>query len=635
MPEFENSRIEKLKRALYSRDQSLVPKENRGDIKREDLEVPSDWGTPPVFNTPPDIMVKKNNSFFNKFLTFSIIFFLLAVGVASFIFFGGFNMISSNNVDIKVAGSNIVASGEELDLNISILNQNRTNLENAVLYIEYPDGVSQVGEAKNLRTKFSVGVLNKGESRDYPLKVLVFGEKDSVKTIKLKMEYTVSGSNATFSKEKDYDISINSSPIIMEVSYPREVNSGQEVSISIDLTSNSNVPMLGTLVKIEYPYGFSYTDSSIKPSRDNSVWNIGDLKNGDKKTLVVKGVLVGQNMEDRSFRISAGVKSDDPSKDFETDLAVSQITLGIRKSFFDLTLKNISDSENNGMLISQSPQLSLSWKNTLPDKVINSNILVKISGNVFDKSRVSVNDGGLYKSIDNTIYWDKNSTDSLRDISPGENGSISFSLGTLSGQNIIRSVKNPHIDINVEMKGERTGLDSATISSSAQTTIKFNSTLGLISKSYRNTGLFSNTGPIPPRVDKETTYTINWAVTNTTNDLKDVYVRAILPVGVSWKSESSPSSEKITYDPDSNSVVWSLGNVSSGLGLSYAPREVSFKVSVVPNASQVGESMILVGSVNATGVDTYTESILRASAQYVSTVVSDPGFSSENGSVAK
>jgi hypothetical protein len=61
---------------------------------------------------------------------------------------------------------------------------------------------------------------------------------------------------------------------------------------------------------------FTYKDSNIKPLRDNSVWNVGDLKDGDKKTLSVTGVLVGQNLEDRTFNISAGTPK--PGETFQT-----------------------------------------------------------------------------------------------------------------------------------------------------------------------------------------------------------------------------------------------------------------------------------------------------------------------------
>src|SRR4029077_18207755 len=102
------------------------------------------------------------------------------------------------------------------------------------------------------------------------------------------------------------------------------------------VTSNSSVVIKNSLIKIDYPYGFTYQSSNIGPLRDNSVWNLGDLKDGDKKKLIVTGVMLGQDLEDRSFRFSAGTQSSSNPPDFDTALVESTITIGIRKSFFNL-----------------------------------------------------------------------------------------------------------------------------------------------------------------------------------------------------------------------------------------------------------------------------------------------------------
>lgn len=634
--EFEKSRLERLKRSLYSRDSSTVPKEKRTPVSGREYTVPNDWGTKPSFELSPEMTQKKNNSFFNKFLLIAVIFFVGALGVASFIFFGGLNMISSNNVDIKITGPSSISSGEELNFNLSVVNQNRTNLENVVLFIDYPGGtqsVEKAGEALS-RDKVDLGTLENGVNKDHAVRALLFGEKGAVKSIKLRIEYKVSGSNAVFSKEKSYDVSIGSSPLLLNVSYPKEVNSGQEVTFTLDVTSNSSVVIQNTLVKIEYPYGFTYKDSSIKPLRDNMLWNIGDLKNGDKKTLTVTGVLVGQNMEDRSFRISLGTPTNPSAKDFETDLALEQATIGIRKSFFDLSV-TASNGQNNIAEIGQNVPINISWKNTLPDNIINTTIVAKLSGNVFDRSKVTTSDGGFYRSSDNTITWDKNSSNNLGDISPGESGRASFSVISLSNPAQVRGIKNPFINIRLDMSGSRIGSDASSVSSSQDVTIKFNSILGLTSKSYRSIGPFTNTGPVPPRADQESTYTVTWTLTNSFNDLKETTVVATLPVNIVWKGEVSPSGERVVYNPDSRTVTWSVGNISAGAGFAYSPRTVSFKVGVTPSINQVGSIIDILSGVSARASDTFTEQNLNASAGITNTHFSDPSFKTGDDIVVK
>jgi hypothetical protein len=621
----EESSIERLKKRLYSRDERLVPKDHRTPVQGVESNVPTNWGAPKTFDLSPEAMTKKNNAFFNKFLLWSFVFFLLALGAAMFIFFGGINMISSNNVDIEITAGSSVSSGEELDMGLSIINTNRTDLEDVVLYVDYPEGSDTVGDNSQpiAHDKIDLDTIGKGQKKDYTLRTLLFGEKDTIKTFDFRLEYKVQGSNATFSKEKTFDVIIGSSPVLLNVNYPKEVNSGQEVTLSVDVTSNSSVPLKGTLVKIEYPYGFTYESSNIKPLRDNSVWNIGDLKNGDKKTLSVTGVIVGQNMEDRSFRISAGNQSSGASPDLDTVLAASTVTVGIRKAFFDLEVLTPGGAVGTAGV---SVPVILKWQNTLPDKVVNNKVDVVISGNAFDRDHVTVGNNGFYQSVSNEVYWDKNTTSVLASLLPGDSGQVALNVASLPDSPQLHALRNPHIDLHVVMTGDRTGSDATQISSTQDFTIKIASQLGLTAKSFRSSGGFANTGPIPPKADTESTYTVTWTLANTTNDLSNGIVTATLPTGVVWKGQTSPGSEKVAYDPDTRTVTWSVGGISAGVGYGYAPRTVSFQVGITPSISQIGSSPNLVSVSRASAMDTYTAQTIISTADPVTTKYSDSNF---------
>ncbi len=634
--ESEESSIERLKRTLYSRNENIVPKEKRTPVSGGEVDAPKDWGAPPSFGLSPDnlnnLTVTKNNSFFNKFLLWSFVFFVVALGIATFIFFGGLNMISSNNLDIKITAPSSVSSGEELLIDLSVVNSNRTELEGATLYIDYPQGSQSVGSGSKpiSHDTVNLGTIASGGTFDYALRTLLSGQKEAIKTFNFRIEYKVKGSDAVFSKEKTYDVSISSSPVLLNVAYPKEINSGQSVTLSIDITSNSSVVMKNSLVKVDYPYGFTYKDSNMKPLRSNSVWNIGDLKNGDKKTITVTGTLVGQDQEDRTFNISLGQQGVG-NTDFDTALAAIQATIGIRKSFFNLSV----EADKSDISIGRPIPVSIKWQNTLPDKIVNAHIEATLSGNVFDRSSVSVSGAGFYRSSDETVLWDKNNLSSLASILPGDSEQVFFSASSLTNPAQTRSIKNPYIDIHVVITGTRSGLDTSEISSNQDLTIKIPTTLGFTSKVFRNIGPFSNSGPIPPRPDRESTYTITWTLTNTASDLKDTIVSAKLPLGVAWKNEVSPSGEKISFDPNTRVVSWNVGSVSAGVGFGYSPREISFKVGLTPSTSQIGQGPNLLLEVRGVSTDTYAESSLSFSMDSVTTQYSDPAYRSGNNVVVK
>jgi hypothetical protein len=631
----EESSIERLKKRLYSRNEALVPKDKRTQVGGFEANVPQNWGDPnKKFEFSPEAMVQKNNSFFNKFLIYSTIFFLLALGIAMFIFFGGINMISSNNLNVEITAPSSISSGEELDLGLSIINGNRTALEDVSLIVDYPIGAETVGSDQKPVTheKIDLGTIEKGGTKNYTLRALLFGEKDVIKTFIFKIEYKVKGSNAVFSKEKNYDVIIGSSPVLLNVSYPKEVNSGQDVTLSIDITSNSSVPLKSSLIKIEYPYGFTYKTSNIKPLSDNSVWNIGDLKNGDKKTLTVTGTIVGQNMEDRSFVISAGNQTSPNSPDFDTTLAASTITLGIRKSFFDLEIAPLGGTTSS---LGQVIPVVLKWQNTLPDKIVNNRIEVTLSGTALDRTNITTANGGFYQSVDNKIVWDKNTTNTLANFFPGDTGQVSFNIASLQDNVSTRSLRNPHIDLHVVVTGDRSGTDGGSVSSTEDMTIKISSTIGLLAQSFRDVGPFSNTGPIPPKADNESTYTITWTMTNTTNDLKDGKVSTTLPAGVTWKAQTSPGNERITYDTDTRMVTWSVGAVSAGVGFSSSPRTASFQIGIIPSINQIGSPALLTSNINVAATDTYTGKTTGITIPIITTKYSDPNFVSGKEVVVK
>jgi hypothetical protein len=219
--------------------------------------------------------------------------------------------------------------------------------------------------------------------------------------------------------------------------------------------------------------------------------------------------------------------------------------------------------------------------------------------------------------------------------SPGDSGEVSFSFYSLANSIQTRTIKNPHIDVLVKIVGDRSGSDTSTISSEGKIMIKFPSVLTFTAKSFRGVGPFSNTGPIPPKADKESTYTINWTITNANNDLKDAVVTAVLPAGVEWKNEISPINERISYNPETRIVTWNIGNISLGTGFTYSPKEVSFKVGIVPSVIQINNIPDLVTRLKISAMDTYTETQIVSEVQPVTTQYSDPTYKNSDAMVVE
>ena len=122
----------------------------------------------------------------------------------------------------------------------------------------------------------------------------------------------------------------------MNVDLPQEVNSGQEITITIDVASNANTIIRGLAIQAEYPFGFSFMSSTPNSSSER-IWNIGDLDSNENEPLKSRGRMDGQNEEERTFRFIAGTTDSIDPKDCNW-LHHKSKTLAIKKPFIGLSL---------------------------------------------------------------------------------------------------------------------------------------------------------------------------------------------------------------------------------------------------------------------------------------------------------
>jgi hypothetical protein len=106
---------------------------------------------------------------------------------------------------------------------------------------------------------------------------VIFGEENLQKQIVVTLTYNVKGSTSVFTKTKSYDVIINSSPIGVSVSTLKEVTSGQEFDIRVELSSNSKEVLKDIIFEAKYPFGYNYISSTFPPLSNKNTWNIGDI----------------------------------------------------------------------------------------------------------------------------------------------------------------------------------------------------------------------------------------------------------------------------------------------------------------------------------------------------------------------
>ena len=557
-------------------------------------------------------------SVFKKFFLASVTFFVLALAYAAFVFFIGGNTVSNSNIDVAVSGNNFAAGGEELPLVIGITNRNSSALEFVDLVIEYPKGTADDLSSDAEHFRRSLGTIAAGESRNENVKLVLFGEQGSVRPIKISLEYRLEGSNAIFVKEKDYEVTISSTPINLSVDGPLSVSPEQDISLSIKETLNATKPASSILLKIDYPTGFTFTKAIPAPSFGNNVWNLGDLAPGAEKNILLFGKMTGVfDGEEKTFNISSGSQSAASKSVIGVVFNSTRHTLAVKKPFIEASLVVNGAQQKEYAVDWKTPlNVEIRFANNLETKVDNMQIEAKISGNAFNRKTI-IAQQGFYDSAKDTIVWDASSQNQLKEVNPGNSGSVFFSMSPLSPFSSSGSIlPDPSINIEINLSGQQSTEDAnntSVLENYASATVKITADISFSSKALYYSGPITNRGPIPPKVEQATTYTIVWSIANTTNDISGAQVNATLPAWVSFTNVVWPVGENISYNPSTRAVIWDIGKIPKGAGLSGAKKEAAFQISLSPSLSQVKTQPILLNGAVLTGHDDFANVDLRSS----------------------
>jgi hypothetical protein len=280
----------------------------------------------------------------------------------------------------------------------------------------------------------------------------------------------------------------------------------------------------------------------------------------------------------------------------------------------------------------------IEWKNNLDTKVNDLEIRAKISGNVIDRKTINVQQG-FYDSATDTITWDKNSKNGFSDVNPGDSGTVNFSVSptsSFSGANGL--VTDPAISITVSISGKQSvsGYTTADVSDSDTGIVRIISDVGFATKALYYSGPFTNTGPVPPKVGKETSYTVVWSLSNTTNNISKGVVRSTLPSWIKFANRISPADEDLTYNASTKEVIWNIGTIPKGTGITKADRSVSFQVLFTPSLSQVNNTPVIINDAVLTGHDDFANVDVKVSKQSLRTQLdSDSQLPPSGGTVVE
>jgi hypothetical protein len=621
------SKIEDVKRRLYDRSSTLSSHDRQGVLHQVYHQANTSWKK----EEETDMTKTKPTTFFKKFFIATLIFFVFAIGFAAYMFFRGASSVSNDNIDITVLGNAFTEGGSELPLQVEIVNRNKADLELANLVIEYPRGASDNPTEVVRLARESIGTIPAGARTERLFKVTLYGDQGLVRNVKIKLEYHPAGSNAIFTKESSYPVTINSSPISLIVDSPTQTSANQPFTFNINANLNTNLPEEETVLEVSYPQGFVFDSASPAPTNGNTMWSLKDLTKTTPFKLSVTGHMVGQDGDEQAFHVYVGTKKAGKSS---VDVVYNSFlqTISIVRPFLDArVVVGGNDVDIPSVSGGQRVNADIVWSNNLPTSISDVQITAKISGNVLDKSAVSA-PAGFYDSTSSQIVWTKNTMPDLSYIAPGEQGRLNFQFVPLSLVDSDAKISSPQVVVEVSIKGRQadSGSGFVDVNNFSKKIIKIMSDLQLAaSMNYVS-------GSMPPKAETETRYKVSWVLSNSTNSISGAEARAMLPLYVKYVGRVAGNTENISYNDVSREVIWKIGNVSPNTGSSSNSREADFVVSFVPSLSQAGTIPEIIKSVVLVGQDTFTSTNIRSSRGPLNTnLKNDPVFKSGDERVIK
>ncbi|MCR4279535.1 MAG: hypothetical protein NUV78_02220 [Candidatus Zambryskibacteria bacterium] len=636
MTEENNSKVDKLQDTLNSRTRYHDPLGDRSGIKSSDPlsggsdEVSEKWSSPEL----NEILTRERapqeiTPFMKKFFLFAMLFFVATILVGGLIFLRGSNFVSSKNVGISVVGPVTASAGEIIELGVTIENDNNTDLESVNFSVQYPQGAKDATDIANSLTfsKDEVGVIGAGDEEVRNVRLALVGATGEVKQFKFSVEYKIKGSNAIFYKDKIYEITIGTAPVSISIESPPSVTSGDTFTTTVRLSHSSADLLKNVMLRAEYPYGYSVISTSPVAIAENNIWDLGDFAPGTEKTIEIRGRLVGENQDERTFRFYAGVSDNGSfSPDFKSIIVSTQDTIAIERPSLGLNVN--FNGESTPVYIAPAGRnitTTIRFQNNLPERVVNPRLELTLSKSAVDESSIQAHNSGNYNASTGRIVWNLTNNLGKSELLPGESGTVSLNFASKEEENLSPGQRDILLELALTGTPVSTGNRAVTVSETR--TVKVASQVTLSSKAFYSIGPFRNSGPLPPKVGSETTYTVVWNVGNTQADIINAQITARLGSGVKWLDANSIANENISYNEETNTVTWDLKDLSSGSGFSSSGREVAFQLVLAPTAIQVGSAPALVTGISFTGKDSVSGDAVNVSNAAVTTRLSfDPAF---------
>lgn len=559
--------------------------------ERDDLKIVSRGGS-------------RITRFLIRFIVFLFVTCVLAVGG----YFGYQRFFASDHegkpLSMEFVAFDELKSGSLATIELDYKNQTSYPLTGVEIDVNLPSGFVLKTSTPIATTPadliFDLGTLPGGSDG----KIIIDGvwnvDVPSTTGIQALASYKPANFNAQFHDIATKTIATNLGTTLLNIDAPETANVGETITYTIHVQNSGSEILVAPQVTLALPTGF-FVQSSVPPlaSGGGTTYAIADIAPVAEGTIVIAGAFASDVVGTQTLTVVAGIAG----TRFSAQATATALT-DVKGSALALTMVG---NGTQGTVVADPGSLfhlALRIENTSTDPVTDASALVDFTAedNLPIDWKAAVLAGG--KATAKGIAYD---TKTLGTIAPGEHITLDLGIPLKTDLSAVSSTFT--VSLNAT--------HGVVTVQAAPLLVSLNSDATVLSalRYYDDDGAPLGSGPLPPTVGTTTHYRAIWTIASGLHGLNDVTVSAVLPEGVVWDDFSTTTSGRISFDPSSRMVRWTLSSVPAKSSAVLA----RFSVSITPVSTDIGLTKTMIGKLVLSAKDDVTKAVIERSAEAVNT----------------
>lgn len=369
-----------------------------------------------------------------------ILILIIIVGSLGFLYYRGM-VLSEEILHLEISGPTTAKVGDEVKYVVKYKNNGNFALEKPKVSFELPD--NSINEDGKIRFEKELQNIEPGTEGSISFKSILIGKESDEKNAKASLSYTPHNLSVRYESDAILITKIQEVPIDLDFDLPSSIEYGKEMSLSLSYLSNIDYPLENLSIKVDPMADFTITSSSPS-SLDKVEWKIGTLNKGNGGKIRMNGTVSSDPQDHITFSAHLGMWQQGNFiiiKEVSQDVEVRQPAL--------LISETINGSSSYQPSYGETLYYDIYLKNTGNSSFSNLFLISRLDGSAFDLSTLK-SSFGQFNLMNNSIVFDPKQTLDLKNLDPGEEIKLSFSVklrdvlqdGPSNLENVIKNTVN-------------------------------------------------------------------------------------------------------------------------------------------------------------------------------------------------